>query len=84
MSVMLDIGAAIFALVAAVFWFRSAAVKLPPMSDTLDSPQEDDPFYKAVKSSAQLNKWAALFSGLSAACIVVELIAKVYFSAKPV
>jgi hypothetical protein len=41
----LDMGAALFALVAAVFWFLSAYGKLPPMVSYLgESNPPDDPF----------------------------------------
>lgn len=70
----LDMGAAMFALVAAVFWFLSAIGKLPPMVSYLgESNPPDDPFYQAVMFSAEMNRWAAGFSGLSALCMGVKL-----------
>ena len=72
----LDLGASAFALLAAAFWFSSAYGKLPPMLTYWDSVPENDPFYKAVKFSAQLNRWAAGFSGLSAMCFSIEFYIK--------
>jgi hypothetical protein len=69
----LDIGAAIFAFVAAVFWFLSAYGKLPPMVAYWDQAPANDPFYIAVKFSAQMNRWAAGFSCLSALCMGFRL-----------
>ena len=69
----MEIGAAFFAFLAAVFWFLSSYGKLPAMVDYWDSVPETDPFYLAVKFSAQMNKWAAIFSGLSALCVAVGI-----------
>jgi hypothetical protein len=63
---LLDAGTAIFALVAAAFWFLSAYGNLPPMVTYWDSTPESDPFYQAVKFSARMNTYAALASGVSA------------------
>ena len=40
-----------------------------------DSVPEHDPFYRAVKFSARMNRWAAGFSGLSALFMSIELFA---------
>jgi hypothetical protein len=69
----LDIGSAVFALVAAVFWFVSAYGKLPPIVAYFDYTPEHDPFSKAIKFSARMNRWAAALSGLSALCIGVKI-----------
>jgi hypothetical protein len=37
------------------------------------STPDADPFYKAVKFSAEMNKWAAGFSGLSALLMGIKL-----------
>ena len=71
----LDVGAAIFALAAAAFWFLSAWGKLPPMLSYWDMTPDTDPFYVAVKFSAMMNKWAALLSGLAACCMGLKLFA---------
>jgi hypothetical protein len=65
-------GTAALALVAAVFWFLSAYGKLPPMGMYWESAPPTDPFYKAVKFSAEMNRWAALFSGAAALCMGVK------------
>jgi hypothetical protein len=38
-----------------------------------DQAPESDPFYQAVKFSAEMNRWAALLSGGSVLCIGVRL-----------
>jgi hypothetical protein len=68
-----DVGSAILALVAAVFWFLSAYGKLPPMIAYWDQTPENDPFYLAVKYSASMNRWAAGFSCASAVCFGLRL-----------
>jgi hypothetical protein len=69
----LDMGAALFALVAAVFWFRSAYGPLPAIVTYWGSAPSDDPFYQAVKYSAEMNRWAAGFSSVSALCMGLKL-----------
>jgi hypothetical protein len=64
----MEIGTALFAFLAAVFWFLSAYGKVPPMISYWDQVPENDPYYRAVKYSIRMNKWAATFSGLSALC----------------
>jgi hypothetical protein len=46
------------------------------MGSYWDFVPERDPFYRAVKFSARMNRWAAGFSGLSALCMGIELFAK--------
>ena len=70
----LEIGTALFAFLAAVFWFLSAYGKTPPMVSYWDSVPETDPFYKAVRYSVRMNKWAAIFSGLSALCAAAIIV----------
>jgi hypothetical protein len=72
----LDIGAALSAFVAAIFWFLSAYGKLPPMGSYWDAVPEHDPFYRTVRYSVRMNRWAAGFSGLSALCMAIELFVK--------
>ncbi len=62
----LEVAAAFFAFVAALFWFLSAYGKIPPMVAYWDKSPDTDPFYQALKFSARMNRWAAIFSGLSA------------------
>jgi hypothetical protein len=69
----LDAGVAIFALIAAVFWFLSAYGSVPPMVTYFDSAPPDDPFFVAVKRSAFWNCWAATFTALSALCAGIKL-----------
>ena len=66
MAKWLNISAAVAALLASVFWFVSAYGKLPPMVSYWDYAPPTDPFYKAVKFSANMNRIAALLSGISA------------------
>jgi hypothetical protein len=69
----LDMAAAITALFAALFWFYSAYGELPKMITYWGSTPESDPFRQAIKFSAQMNRWAAGFSGLSALCMSISL-----------
>ena len=69
----LDMGAAIFAIAAAIFWFLSAYGELPPMVTYWYQAPAGDPFYSAVKFSAGMNRWGALLSGLSASCMGAKL-----------
>jgi hypothetical protein len=74
MARFLEISAAVFALIAAVFWFFSAKRRLPRQSLYWDgNVPEADPYQRAVRFSAVMNKWAAGFSGLSAACMSARL-----------
>jgi len=66
---LLDIGAAVFAIAAASFWFVSAYGELPPMVTYWGQAPASDPYYIAVKFSAEMNRWAAFLSGLSASCM---------------
>ena len=58
----LDFATAIFALAAAVFWFRASG-KLPPMLTYWDAVPASDPYRQAVEHSAWLNSVAAVLSG---------------------
>jgi hypothetical protein len=69
----LDIVAAIFALVAAVFWFLSAYRKLPTILPYWGWTPESDPYRQAVVFSAKMNTWASVFSGASALCMGLKL-----------
>jgi hypothetical protein len=73
MEGLLEFAAAGFAFIAAVFWFCSAYGKLPPMATYWNETPSHDPFYMAVKFSAKMNRWGALFSGLSAFLISMRL-----------
>jgi hypothetical protein len=64
----LDVLAAVSAFVAALFWFLSAAGKLP-----WDFSRDADPTYRAAKFSARMNAIGALASGISATLIGVRL-----------
>jgi hypothetical protein len=65
-----DIATAVFALLAAIFWFLSAHGKLPPMVSYLDRAPKNDPLYVALKFSASMNTIASVLSGLSALCVI--------------
>ena len=73
MDVWLDVGAAVFAIGAAIFWFLSAHGKLPPMVAYWDAAPPNDPLYVAIKFSAKMNRWAAGLSGLSALCMAIKI-----------
>ena len=59
-----EIAAALFAVVAAVFWFLSAYGELPQMATYWDTVPVDD-------EAAIMTSWAAGFSGASALCAAV-------------
>jgi hypothetical protein len=67
----LDIGAALFAIAAAIFWFVSAS-ELPPLVTYWGQTPPSDPYVMAMKFSAVMNRWAALLTGLSALCMGVK------------
>jgi hypothetical protein len=71
-----DIGAAIFALIAALFWFLSARGELPPMVSYFDQAPASDPLYAALKFSARMNSIAAIFSGLAALCVFAGILTR--------
>jgi len=59
----LNIVAALAAIIAAVFWFLSAAGKLPPMVTYWDSTPSTDPLYQALQNGVRMNRIAAIFCG---------------------
>jgi hypothetical protein len=69
----LDVTAALLALIAAVFWLLSAYGKLPTMVNYWGQTPKSDLFYRAVKFSALMNRWAAGFSGASALSMAARL-----------
>jgi len=73
MGRLLDAGTAVFAFAAAVFWFLSAAGKLPPIVAYWDSTPPTDPFRQAVEFSARMNTIAATCSGMSAALFGIRV-----------
>jgi hypothetical protein len=73
MSRWIEIAAAVFAFLAAVFLFFSAAGKLPPIVAYWDKTPDTDPFFQAVQFSAYMNTISAMCSGVSAALIAIKL-----------
>jgi hypothetical protein len=69
----LDIATAIFAFVAAGFWFASAFRSLPKMVTYWDSAPTNDPFFVAMNFSSNMNRTAAALSGASALCAGLKL-----------
>lgn len=63
-----ELAAAILALLAAWFWYRSAAAPLPPELTYLDGAPATDPFFKALQDGVSLNKTGAAFAASSALC----------------
>jgi hypothetical protein len=66
MGLWLDVGTAGLGLIASAFWFLSAAGRIPHVITLPKSDEKNEPFYAALQISSQMNRWAALFSGLSA------------------
>lgn len=69
LKVWIEPAGALSAFIAAVFWFLSAAKDIPPMVAYWSGAPPDDPFFATLVGAAQLNRWAALFSGISAALL---------------
>ncbi|MBV8184875.1 MAG: hypothetical protein JO137_15795 [Hyphomicrobiales bacterium] len=69
----LDFGAALFGIAAAFLWFRSA-LAFPVMRTywDLDGPPPDDHFGLALARAAEMNRWAALATGLSVFCVALK------------
>jgi hypothetical protein len=69
----LDLGGAIFGIVAAVLWFRSA-FEFPPIRThwDADGPPPDDPFGLALARASEINRWAALATALSIFFVAVK------------
>ena len=61
----LDRGSIGAALAAALFWWLSARVHLPAPKPYWTETPDDDPFFMALRHSANLNSVAAVFAGLS-------------------
>jgi hypothetical protein len=66
----LEIAAVPFALGAAIFWFLSARVYLPPLGpvpDRIWEPEESTKnFHEAVRKTATLSQWAASCAAVAA------------------
>ena len=75
LELVLDIGAALFAFLAAAYWFRSAYGELPQLGSYWDKVPKSDPFFQAIEYSAKINRIAALFSGLSAVAFAARIVA---------
>jgi len=58
---------AIFSMLAAFYWYKSAANKLPPMIAYWGCAPAHDPFFVAMQKGIVLNRVAAIFSALAAA-----------------
>jgi hypothetical protein len=67
-----EVGAALLAFSAAIFWFLSAYGEVPQMQGYWGTVPPTDPFYAAMRFSAYMNTWASVLSGLSAACLGVS------------
>jgi hypothetical protein len=61
----LDRGSIGGALAAALFWWLSARVPLPAPLPHLTQTPDDDPFFMALRHSADLSSIAAGFTGLA-------------------
>jgi hypothetical protein len=73
-ALVLNAGAALFAFMAAGFWFISAGGKTPKADKTyggfLNTP---DTIITALKYSARWNRLAALCAGISALCTTAAI-----------
>lgn len=66
LSFVLNLASAGLAILAAVFWFRSAWGRIPQPVLRYGGFDPADPFFKALDASAKSNRIAALLAGLSA------------------
>ena len=74
----LNLGTAIAAALAAFYWFRSAAFKLPNLTSGWGgSMNADHPWLKATARVAQLNQWGAIWAGVSALFAFTSALASV-------
>lgn len=71
-----DLAAAVFAAVAALFWFLSAGA-VPQMVMYWGTAPPNDPFLMSVQASAHWNSWAAAFSGLAAASMAASAVQRI-------
>jgi hypothetical protein len=78
MEFWLDVGAIVFGIGAAIFWFLSAYGELPPMIAYRDAAPPNDPLYVAIKFTARMNRWAAGLSGLSVLCMAIKIMVARY------
>lgn len=75
MDICFEAASGLFAMVAAALWFASAVTRIPhPSAYWADGEiPDDDPFVVATKKAARSNALAALFSGLSAAALALQV-----------
>jgi len=77
MDFFLNAGAALSAFVAAGFWFASARGKVPIADPSWGGiGKTDAEIISAMKYSAKLNSIAAVFAGISALFIAVDIALK--------
>ena len=74
-SALVSLGVAISAFLAAYYWFRSAAVKLPAPGMYWDEMPETDPWLQATRAAARFNRLGAMWAGVSALLTFISLIA---------
>jgi hypothetical protein len=72
-KIIFDITAAIFAFGAAYFWLKSAEVILPAPGQYWGHMPETDPWLTATRTSAKLNRLAAICAGISALTSAVSM-----------
>ena len=62
---------AITALIAALYWFRSAKLPVLTPGTYFDGMRKDDPWLVTTRKASKLNKLAAMWTSISAASIFV-------------
>jgi hypothetical protein len=62
------------AFAAAAFWFKSAAIELPPMVSYFNQAPPNDPFRLALEASARDNRYAAAWAGVSALTLALATV----------
>jgi hypothetical protein len=71
LSYLLNIASGVFAVSAALLWFRSATVRTPTGYPLGLKIKEQSELSKAVAQQSWWSAWAALSAGLAAICQVV-------------
>jgi hypothetical protein len=65
--------ALISSFIAAFFWFWSAARRFPSMQIGYGGAvSKDDPLLVALVTAARLNRWAALFTGITISAMALS------------
>ncbi len=65
----------VFALLAAILWFSSACVTIPPLTH-LTWDGDALPFFTALSKQSRLNAFAAAFAAAAVFCQIIKVFKK--------